>query len=127
MDTEHILRTLNDHSVDYVVVAGSLSPAPSRCDLSILIDDTPANRIELNFALKDLFCECADEAEKLKPVPDIPVWLEEENVHVLKSPYGELCVFRALDGLAGGFEEAKGTALLKAMQDGEMYYEMSAG
>lgn len=126
MDTEHILRTLNDHSVDYVAVAGALSPAPSRCDLSILIDDTAANRMELNFALQDLFCECADEAEKWKPVPDIPVWLEEAVLHPLKSPYGSLCVLRALEGLAGDFAEVKAKAQIKAMQDGEMYYELSA-
>ncbi len=126
VNIEHILRTLNNHSVDYVVLGGSALPSPATCDVNILIDDTWANRIELNFALHDLFCDCSEDATKPKPVPDSPDWMENAVVHFLKSPHGSIAIFCALDGLAEGFAEAKSHAEIQAMQDGEPYYKLDA-
>ena len=129
MDVEHILRILNSHSVEYVVLgmAGLMphSGVPVTSNLGILIADTPENRTELNFALQDLGCHSSPSENIWKAVEDDHAWLEEKSVHALTCPHGTLEIFRKLKGIEDGFEACKSRASILLMLDGEMYYSLS--
>ena len=129
MDIEHILRTLNEQSVEYIVIGGKsllpTTPSPLACDVGVLINDTPANRTELNFALQELGCQWGPTADTWKPVSDDPVWLERQPVYCLTCPHGSLDIFRAIKGLEDGYDACKSRASIRSMQDGEMYYSLS--
>lgn len=126
MDVEHILRTLNSHSVEYIVVGGQFLPGKGSqsCDVSVLVADTAANKAELNFALQDLNCICIAGADPSKPLPDNPEWMETQDVYHLSCPSGALDIYRAVHGLES-FEGCKSHGSIRALEDGEMYYSLN--
>jgi len=123
MDIEHILRTLNDHGVDYIVIAVLGEPHKPR-GIGIWIEDTEANRIEVNFALQELGCQNDTGENAWKTTPASPEWLLQDNQHRLNCPHGILEIFRAVKGL-GSYESFKPNASIRSMQDGELYYSLS--
>lgn len=129
MDVEHILRTLNSHGVEYILVGGMNfllnHTGPLSYELGLFINDTTPNRIELNFALQELGCEWGPGSDHWKAVPGDPQWLERQPVYCLTSPHGAIDIFRAVKGLEDGFDACKARAELRSMQDGEMYYSLS--
>lgn len=128
MDVEHILHTLNQHGVDYILIGGMNflfnHAGPITYDVDVFVNDTEANRVELNFALKDLQCEWGAQSDKWTIVPDDPKWLERQAMYCLTSPYGALDIFRSVKGLDDGFSACKARAELRSMPNGEFYYSL---
>ncbi len=129
MDVEHILRTLNSHGVEYILVGGMNfllnHSGPLSYEVGLFVNDTPANRCELNFALQELRCEWGPGMDHLKAVSGDPQWLERQPVYCLTSPHGAIDIFRAVKGLEDGYEPCKARAEVRSMQDGEIYFSLS--
>src|SRR5205823_2541856 len=124
-----ILHTLNQNGVDYILIGGMNflfnHSGPITYDVDIFVDDTPANRVELNYALKDLHCEWGESNDKWRAVPDDPEWLARQAVYCLTSPSGAIDIFRSVRGLEDGFAACKARAELRSMPNGEFYYSLS--
>jgi len=129
MDVEHILRTLNSHGVEYILAGGMNfllnHTGPLSYEVGLFINDTEANRSELNFALQELGCAWGPDSEHWKTITGGPQWLDRQPVFCLTSPHGAIDIFRAIKGLEDGFEACKNRAEIRSMQDGEMYYSLS--
>ena len=129
MDVEHILHTLNQHSVEYILIGGMNflfnHSGPITYDVDIFVNDTSANLIELNFALQDLHCEWGESEDKWGPISHDPNWLLKRTVFCLTSPDGPLDIFRMVKGLEDGFEASKVRAELRSMPNGEFYFSLS--
>lgn len=129
MDVEHILHTLNQHGVEFILIGGMNflfnHSGPVTYDVDIFVNDTAANRIDLNFALKDLRCEWGETEAKWRAISDDPKWLETQNVYCLTSAFGPVDVFRGVKGLEDGFKACQERAELRSMPNGEFYYSLS--
>lgn len=124
MDVDHILRTMNDHGVDYLLIGGMnflLRHAPVLTyDVDLWIHDVPANRARCAAALAALgACWGPSEAD-WRPVADQPLWLERQPVFCLTSPSGAIDVFREVRGL-GAWEAAAARAVAGLTAAGVAY------
>ena len=124
MDVDHILRTLNDHGVDYPLIGGMnflLRHAPVLTyDVDLWIHDVSENRARCAAALAALgACWGPSEAD-WQPVTDEPRWLERQPVFCLTSPSGAIDVFREVRGL-GAWDASAGRAVQGLTATGVAY------
>lgn len=124
MDVDHILRTLNDHGVDYLLIGGMnflLRHAPVLTyDVDLWIHDVSENRARCAAALTALgACWGPSEAD-WQPVTDEPRWLERQPVFCLTSPSGAIDVFREVRGL-GAWDASAGRAVQGLTATGVAY------
>ena len=127
-NTDHILTTLNQHRLDYLLIGGVnflLRHAPVLTyDIDVWIDDTADNRRRGEAALVELKAEWGMSDKDWGPVAaKRQGWLDNRTVCCLTSPYGTVDVFRSVLGLEswsicrGGAlasETAAGTVFLAA-------------
>jgi hypothetical protein len=104
VNIDHVLQTLNDHRVDYLLIGGVnflLRHVPVLTfDIDIWIEDTPENRARCEAALGALNAEWGVTDDDWKPVVDHPAgWLDRQLVFCLNSPHGAIDVFRKVAGL----------------------------
>ena len=128
MDVEHILHTLNQHSVEYILIGGMNflfnHSGPITYDVDIFVNDTSANLIELNFALQDLHCEWGESEDKWGPISSDPNWLKAQTAVCLTSPFGPLDIYRKVRSLDDGFDACKSRAELRSMPNGDFYFSL---
>ena len=104
MNVDHILRTLNEHRVEYILIGGMnflLRHAPVLTfDVDVWIEDTAKNRQRCEKALGAIQAAWGASDAEWGPVADRkPGWLSHQPVFCLTSPYGSIDVFRAVTGL----------------------------
>jgi len=104
MDVDHILDTMNRHSVECLLIGGMnflLRHAPVLTyDVDLWIADTPANRRRCEAALAALQAEWGATEDDWGPVAARPAgWLDCQALYCLTSPAGAVDIFRAVKGL----------------------------
>lgn len=111
MNVDHILRTLNESQVDYVLIGGMnflIRHLPELTfDVDIWVQDTVENRTRLNRCLRLLGAEWGRTEAEWRPVSDDPRWLESQGVFCLTTTHGALDIFRDVRGLEGKYRECK--------------------
>ncbi len=84
MNVDHILRTLNESQVDYVLIGGMnflIRHLPELTfDVDIWVQDTVENRTRLNRCLRLLGAAWGRTEAEWRPVSDDPRWLESQGV-----------------------------------------------
>lgn len=104
MNADHVLETLNAHSVAYLLVGGVnflLRHKPVLTyDIDVWIEDTRENLGRCERALSELQAEWgADEQDWAAVAERAPGWLAVQGVFCLTSPHGAIDVFRFVKGL----------------------------
>ncbi|MBC8871532.1 MAG: hypothetical protein H8E44_19075 [Planctomycetes bacterium] len=105
MNVDHILTSLNQHGVSYLLIGGVnflLRHAPVLTfDIDIWIKDTEDNRRCAERALADLDAAWGVADADWGPVIEKqPGWLDRQGVFCLNSPHGAIDVFRTVAGLS---------------------------
>ena len=105
MNVDHILRTLNDRRVEYVLVGGMnflLRHEPVLTfDVDVWIHDTETNRRRCEEALADMRAEWGATEAEWGPVSSLsPGWLSRQFMFCLTTPHGALDIYRTLAGVA---------------------------
>lgn len=129
MNVELILKTLNCHQVDCLLIGGMNfllnHSGPHTYDVDFFVRDSAPNLSQLNSALQELTCEWGPNETSWRPVPENPDWLLKQNVFCLTSPHGAIDIFRAVKGLEDGFDACLARAAKRSMPDGEAYLGLS--
>ncbi len=129
MDIDHILRTMHDHDVDYILIGGVnflLRHLPELTyDIDIWILDTDANLEKANQALTLLRAEWGSTEQNWKPIPADPQWLRRQICFCLTTPFGALDIFREVRGLEGKYSECKIRAQHSHTPSGVTYWALS--
>ncbi len=104
MNVDHILATLGEHEVAFILIGGMnflLRHAPVLTyDVDLWIEDTPENLDRCERALADLQAEWGASDDDWEPVAEKRSgWLSRQSVFCLTSPYGAIDVFRSVRGL----------------------------
>lgn len=104
MNVDHILATLNEHGVAYLLIGGMnflLRHAPViTYDLDVWVEDTPENLDRCEQALAEMGAEWGASEADWMPVSRRPSgWLARQSVFCLTSPHGAIDVFRSVRGL----------------------------
>jgi hypothetical protein len=126
MNVEHILKTLNRHGTESLLIGGMNfllnHSGPQTYDVDFFVRDSTENRTRLNAALSELNCEWGPDEARWKALPADPAWLAKQPVFCLTSPHGAIDIFRAVKGLEDGFDACLARAIRHAMPDGEVYF-----
>jgi hypothetical protein len=125
MNVDHILATLNQHGVDYVLIGGMnflLRHLPvSTYDIDVWIQDEAANLQRCEAALGALNAEWGQTDADWGPVANMPPgWLNRQGVFSLNSPHGAIDVFRSVHGLAD-WSTAAAQAMVEKTKAGVSY------
>jgi len=128
-NTDHILTTLNQHRLDYLLIGGVnflLRHAPVLTyDIDVWIDDTADNRRRCEAALVELKAEWGMSDEDWGPVAaKRQGWLDQRPVFCLTSPYGAVDVFRSVLGLES-WSICRGGALASETAAGTVFLALS--
>jgi hypothetical protein len=104
MDVDHILTTMNDCQVDYLLIGGMnflLRHEPVLTfDVDLWIHDQAANRRRCEHALVMLDAEWGESDADWGSVAERePAWLDRQPVFCLTSPSGAIDVFLSVHGL----------------------------
>lgn len=103
MNIDAILKTLNDHEVDYLLIGGVnflLHHAPELTfDVDVWVADNDKNLVALNTALKELGAEWGPTEQKWGSIPNSIDWLKKQSCYCLTTREGALDIFREVRGL----------------------------
>lgn len=103
MNVDHILRTVGDCGVEYLLIGGMnflLRHEPVLTyDIDFWIRDTAANRARCDAALQKLDAAWGPTEQDWRPVAAQPGWLERQEVFCLTSSSGAIDIFRTVKGL----------------------------
>lgn len=129
MDIDHILKTVGDHQVDYILIGGVnflLNHRPDLTfDVDLWIEDSGSNHDRTSSALHVLGAEWGKTEADWHPVgPDSP-WLQQQNVFCLTSRFGAIDIFREVRGLESKYSECKQRALRRKTASGVDYISLS--
>jgi hypothetical protein len=129
MNVDHILATLNDFQVDYLLIGGMnflLRHEPVLTfDVDLWIDDRDANRRRCERALEVLEAEWGEsDADWGKVAQRGPGWLDLQPVFCLNSPSGAIDVFRSVTGLAD-WSASRAGARQEVTATGTSYWGLS--
>ena len=115
MNVDLILRALNDHEVDYLLIGGMnflIRHLPELTfDVDVWVRDDAENLARLNRALQQLGAEWGVTEAEWKPVSSDSRWLQSQGVFCLTTNQGALDVFRDVRGLEGRYLECKARAV----------------
>ena len=103
MNIDHILRTFNEHEVEYLLIGGMnflLRHEPVLTyDIDLWIRDTATNRDRCEAAMRQLDASWGPTEDSWRPVAEQAGWLARQSVFCLTSPAGAIDIFRAVTGL----------------------------
>lgn len=133
MNIDHILKTMNDAGVKYLVVGGVnflLRHQPVLTfDIDLWILDSKQNRAKCQKALALLGAEWGADLELWAPVRNLKGdWLAGQSVYCLTSRYGSIDIFRHVNGLADWRKSLRssvkvkttGGVIFRGISDGDM-------
>ena len=104
MNVDHILKTLNDHGVDYLLIGGvnfllRHSPALTY-DVDVWIEDSDENRRRCEKSLIELDAEWGASDDQWERVANKPAgWLDRQGIFCMNSRHGALDIFRSVEGV----------------------------
>lgn len=129
MNLDHILKSLNRHKVNYLLIGGMnylLRHQPvTTFDIDFWIEDSEANRIRCEKALAELKAEWGTSDKDWGPVASQSRgWLSHQRLFCLTSPYGAIDVFRAVKGLIS-WRQARARAVRSITGSGVAYHGLS--
>lgn len=129
MDVDRILKTLNDHQVDYLLIGGInflLHHQPVLTyDVDIWVADIDLNLQNLNAALIELEAAWGPSEKDWKPVPKKFTWLKQQGCFCLTTEAGALDIFRDVLGLEGHYDECSKSARCGKTATGISYRGLS--
>ncbi len=104
MNIDHIIETLNQHAVKYLLIGGVhflLRHKPQLTfDVDVWVDDKPDNLLHCEKALISLKAEWGSTDQNWGPVSGKnPGWLGSQSVFCLTSPFGAIDIFLSVAGL----------------------------
>jgi hypothetical protein len=104
MNADHILKVLNDHRVDYLLIGGVnflLRHSPVLTyDVDVWIEDCDENRRRCERSLTALDAEWGADDDDWEPVAKKPSgWLDRQGIFCLNTPHGAVDIFRSVMGL----------------------------
>jgi len=131
MDVDHILATMNDCQVEYLLIGGMnflLRHEPVLTfDVDLWIDDQAANRRRCERALTALEAEWGESDSDWGKVAERDSgWLDRQPVYCLNSPSGAIDIFRSVTGLPD-WATSRTRASLDATASGTAYWGLSDG
>jgi hypothetical protein len=105
-DYRRVLQTMNENSVNYLLIGGLnyflVHKPVTTQDIDLLIEDTPENRSACEQALVELDAEWGKSDDDWGPVKaKSKGWLEAQSVYCLLTPFGPVDVFRSVPGIPG--------------------------
>ena len=129
MNTDYLLKVLNSHRVEYLLIGGVnflLRHAPVLTyDVDFWINDTRENRRLCEAALDELQAEWGATEEAWGPVSRLsPDWLGGQGVVCLTSPHAAIDIFRSVKGL-GNWADSRATAHEGTTASGVTYLGLS--
>jgi hypothetical protein len=108
MNVDHILRTIADCGVEYLLIGGMnflLRHEPVLTyDIDFWIHDTAENLDRCAAALQQLDAAWGTTEADWRPVAAQPGWLARQEVFCLTSPSGAIDIFRSVKGLCSWTE-----------------------
>jgi len=111
MNVDHVLDTMNRHTVEYLLIGGMnflLRHEPVLTfDIDFWVHDTPHNLDRCEAAMADLDAAWGPTEDSWRPVRLQPGWTRRQAVFCLTTPHGSVDVFRSVAGL-GGWNECLG-------------------
>lgn len=129
MNVDHILETLNEAGVDYLLIGGMnfvLNHRPELTfDVDVWVRDEDNNLGRLNQALRNLEASWGASETTWNPVPENPAWLKTQSLFCLTSSSGALDIFRQVLGLDNRLEECRKSAAAKTTGSGVPYLSLS--
>lgn len=104
MDIDLALRTMQNHSVHFLLIGGMnfllKYQGELTYDIDLWIEDTPENRAACEEALAELNAEWGKTEQDWGPVAEKPKgWIASQGVFSLLSDAGAIDIFRAVSGL----------------------------
>jgi hypothetical protein len=101
---DEILRELNDHGCQYLLIGGMnfmLRHEPKLTfDVDVWIEDSQENRRRCEAALIALQAEWGPTDDTWGPVANLPTgWLDQQHVYATLTAFGALDIFRSVQGL----------------------------
>ncbi len=129
MNVDHILKTLNDHGVDYLLIGGVnflLRHSPVLTyDVDVWIEDSKENRRRCEGALIELDAEWGASDDQWERVANKPAgWLDRRGIFCMNSPYGALDIFRSVEGI-DDWNEANNRSVKEQTREGVPYRGLS--
>jgi hypothetical protein len=129
MNVDHILTTVNDCQVAYLLIGGMnflLRHEPVLTfDGDLWIDDQPGNRRHCERALGVLEAEWGESDSDWGRVAERDAgWLDRQPVYCLNSPSGAIDIFRAVTGLPN-WAACRAHASLDTTAGGVAYWGLS--
>ena len=129
MNIDHVLQTLADHEVDYLLIGGvnfMLRHEPKiTYDIDIWIADNTANLEKTIKFLKAIDAEWGATEDDWKPVPDTTTWLTLQPVFCLTSPIAAIDIFREVKGLENRYDVCKAAAIAAETASGVPFWALS--
>lgn len=109
-DYRRVLQTMNENSVNYLLIGGLnyflVHKPVTTQDIDLLIEDTPENRSACEHALVELDAEWGKSDDDWGPVKAKSTgWLDAQSVYCLLTRFGPVDVFRTVPGIPS-FREA---------------------
>lgn len=129
MNVDHILQSLNEREVAYLLIGGVnflLRHAPVLTfDVDLWIEDVEDNRRCCERALAELEAAWGVTDADWGPVIDKqPGWLDRQRVFCLNSPHGAIDIFRTVAGL-DGWQQSRDQAIEEQTAAGVPYWGIS--
>jgi hypothetical protein len=129
MNIDHVLQTMNQWQVAYVLIGGMnflLRHEPILTyDIDLWIDDTDLNRSRCEAALAALDAEWGETDATWEPVRSKPPgWLSRQSVFSMNSPHGAIDIFRFVPGLPD-WQMSRQNSVVEQTSRGVSYYGIS--
>ena len=129
MDIDRILRILNAHQVDFILIGGVnflLNHVPVLTfDTDIWFRNSSKNRDCLNRALQEMGAEWGETENTFRSVPEDPNWLKRQVLFCLNTRFGALDIMAEVKGLEGRYHECREATTEKQTPAGIAHLSLS--